>query len=270
VVKPNSVFELLVVDNGSTDDTGHMVGSFMGKIKNLRYIYEPIIGLSHARNRGYAEAKYDWVVYIDDDAKAHPDFIERILFTTSNFDFDCIGGWPLAWYLEPRPKWIAVDFGIFPKYLNEVAELPSTADVFGGIVAFRKTALIKIGGFSPSLGMKGNQVGYGEENLVQAEMRKLGYKIGFDPEWKIDHLVAPYKFTLVWHLKRRIAKGKAEKHMTFRVSNVKRARLLARATIYLIYASIGNIPRLFKSDYYIQNYILDTSGYFLRIIGFVF
>ena len=60
-------------------------------------------------------------------------------------------------------------------------------------MAIRKSTLSKMGGFPTNLGMKGIQVAYGEETLLQIRMRKSGIKIGYDPNWVIYHLVNNYK-----------------------------------------------------------------------------
>ncbi len=259
------LFEVIVIDNKSTDNTKDVVNSFQGKIQNLKYIYEENIGLSKARNRGYLEARYDWVSYIDDDAKAYPNCVERALWVIKNYQFDCFGGRFLPWYLEPKPKWLPEDFGQFPLLIDRVGVLPDHQHGPGGVIVFRKSALPEVGGFPAELGMSGNQVGYGEENWVQDEMRKRGYTIGFDPDLKIDHLVAPYKFKLKWHFKRQFAKGKAGAIISGKRNNafvsVFWALLVTAKEI------LKNIPKLFMRNYYYQNYLLDTFGFLVRELG---
>ncbi|MDZ4681254.1 MAG: hypothetical protein SGI94_12515, partial [Saprospiraceae bacterium] len=62
-------------------------------------------------------------------------------------------------------------------------------------------------GFDPALGMSGTRVAYGEETEVQYRMRKDGIEIGYDPEWVIYHLVAPYKLKVEWFFKAGFAWG---------------------------------------------------------------
>jgi len=60
-------YEVIVIDNGSTDHTKTVAAVFAARYPQVRYCYEPRQGLSHARNRGWQEAKGDYVAYIDDD-----------------------------------------------------------------------------------------------------------------------------------------------------------------------------------------------------------
>lgn len=59
-------WELIIVDDGSTDDSAKEILSFLSD-KRIRYIHKVNGGVSSARNRGIMEAKYDWIVYIDAD-----------------------------------------------------------------------------------------------------------------------------------------------------------------------------------------------------------
>ena len=64
-----SDYEVLVVDNNSQDSTPNLTESFCRYYPNIRYFLETRQGLSHARNRGWQEAKGLYVAYIDDDCK---------------------------------------------------------------------------------------------------------------------------------------------------------------------------------------------------------
>ncbi len=70
-------YEILVVDNGSTDDTKQVVESRLSS-PHVNYVYEPILGLSVARNRGAKETTSPILAYLDDDAIASPQWL-RVL-----------------------------------------------------------------------------------------------------------------------------------------------------------------------------------------------
>src|SRR3989344_835324 len=65
---PKNKVEIIVIDNNSSDNTKGIVFNFIKKSKfKIRYIFEPELGLSKARNRGIKEAKGNIVAFIDDD-----------------------------------------------------------------------------------------------------------------------------------------------------------------------------------------------------------
>src|SRR5579864_2159978 len=68
--------EIVVIDNGSTDDTGDVVRDLARGVRRLRHIVEPRLGVSRARNRGAGEASGELVAFLDDDAVAAPEWLE--------------------------------------------------------------------------------------------------------------------------------------------------------------------------------------------------
>jgi len=265
-IAQNQVFEhieYIVVDNQSTDDTKEVTISFQNNLKNLHYVFEEKIGLSHARNKGVEVSKYNWVCFMDDDALAHTDFNQVMMETINKNLFDGFGGMFYPWYRTPKPKWLSPIFGQMPLLRNDIGTLPDNQHVAGGICAFKKQHLLKAGGFPPDIGMRGNVVGYGEENYLQDKMRANGDVIGFVPNWKMDHLVAEYKYTLNWQLKRFIGKGR-DKQLSSgkKLPIIQKISLSFRAIAVLLFYCFKLLPKLFFSkNYYFQNYILDVLNY---------
>ncbi len=271
-ITQNQIFdniEYIVVDNQSTDNTKEVTISFQNKLSNLYYVFEEKIGLSHARNKGVEVSKYNWVCFMDDDALAHADFNVVMLETINQHLFDGFGGMFYPWYRTPKPKWLSPIFGQMPMLRSDIGILPFNQHAAGGICAFNKLKLLKAGAFPPDIGMRGNVVGYGEENYLQDKMRANGDIIGFVPNWKMDHLVAEYKYTLNWQLKRFIGKGRDKQLSSGKKISVSKKMFLSfRALTILIFYSIKLLPKvLFKKKYYIQNYILDVLNYPCMIIG---
>ena len=268
----NQVFEnieYIVVDNQSTDDTKEVTISFQNNLNNLHYVFEEKIGLSHARNKGVEVSKYDWVCFMDDDALAHADFNQVMMETINKNIFDGFGGMFYPWYRTPKPKWLSPIFGQMPMLRNDIGTLPNNQHVAGGICAFKKQHLLKAGGFPPDIGMRGNVVGYGEENYLQDKMRANGDVIGFVPNWKMDHLVAEYKYTLNWQLKRFIGKGRDKQLASGKkLSFIKKILLSFRAIAVLFFYCFKLLPKvLFNKNYYFQNYLLDVLNYPSMLFG---
>ncbi|MDE7286504.1 MAG: glycosyltransferase family 2 protein [Lachnospiraceae bacterium] len=72
-------FEVIVIDNGSTDETKVVAKEYKKKIKNYRYIYDARPGLHVGRNRGLLESQGDVIGYLDDDVILFPNWINTVL-----------------------------------------------------------------------------------------------------------------------------------------------------------------------------------------------
>ena len=71
----SKLFEVVVVDNGSIDNTKEVAETFVGKFSRFKVVSALQQGHSFARNRGWQEARNPFVAYIDDDARAYPDWL---------------------------------------------------------------------------------------------------------------------------------------------------------------------------------------------------
>lgn len=259
--------ELILIDNASTDGTRKLVQGLIEDKNKVKYIFEPFIGLSNARNRGWKEANGDWVLYLDDDAKANRNLLERAFSTINSCDFDAFGGQAVPWYKFGKPKWMHEALGGV-NLSKQVTELDE-GDYFSGmIMLIKRDVLSKIGGFSTKLGMS-ESIGYGEETKLQIQMKRSGYVIGFDPLLVVDHCILPHKLKLMWHLHSIYAHGrdgqlsKKDKLLLEIVINFSRTF----CTLFLIHLPYKSLNVLRNRNYYIQNAILDSFGPFLTWAG---
>lgn len=103
-------YEVIVVDNNSTDDTGAAIHAVIARGAPVRYVLEQNQGVSYARNAGVAHARAPLIAFVDDDVCVEPDWIETICRTFEQHgDIDCVGGKVLpAWEVEP-PAWLTRD-----------------------------------------------------------------------------------------------------------------------------------------------------------------
>lgn len=204
---PDDLVEVLVVDNNSTDDTADVVRKFSERKHNVRYVFEESQGLSHARNRGIKEAVGQIVAYIDDDARAHPDWVSAVLhFFDVTPDASGVGGPYCAFSSVPIPPWFPKEYGS-SSLGSETRKLQEGEWITGLNMAFTKSALTETGGFDTAIGMSGNKVAYGEETNLIMRMRNRGMQIYYCPEMLVDHAILPHKLELGWLLRSNFSNG---------------------------------------------------------------
>src|SRR5258706_11042800 len=134
-VSPSFKWEVLLVDNNSSDETADVYSRFRETFPvSLRYVFEGQQGLSHARNRGIAEATGKWVAFAEDDELADEGWVQSLVVTFHEHACDAVAGKiELAWH-SPRPAWVTDDLLGFLGRLDygELQKLTSDRPPFGG------------------------------------------------------------------------------------------------------------------------------------------
>ena len=109
VGKPG-LWEVIVVDNNSKDQTALAVEEFRRVWPLLRYEFEPMQGLSHARNHGIAAARGDLLLFTDDDVLPDPDWLEHTLAGIEKYGADACGGYIAPIWETGPPLWLTERF----------------------------------------------------------------------------------------------------------------------------------------------------------------
>lgn len=265
-------FEVVVVDNHSTDQTAAIAQQFEAIFPHFRYVFEATQGLSHARNRGFREAAAAWVLFLDDDAKAAKNMLERAVQTIENQPFQLFGGVALPWYKYPKPYWFKDKYGTINQLnYHRVSKLKSNEYAIGGIMVIYKPLLEKYGGFDTQLGMSGAKIAYNEEVELQLRLRRDGIAIGHDPALLMYHLVAPYKMKVDWFFNAAFAQGRdnlSSKNISTHPLNL----LLIAAVAFgmMLIHLIIYTPRLLQRHYYVQNWLIDVFRKVAKRVGTVY
>ena len=203
------LFEVIVVDNNSGDNTPQLVQSFMGRIPNLRYVLELKQGASHARNRGAIEAQSEFLLFIDDDAKVPEGYLERQYANVQTYQPDILGGAIFPYYTTPKPKWFKDQYEI-RKHLDKAA-FSLTCRVTGSNYGIRKTVLQRIGMFNPEFGPNGGKMGMLEEWIVLDLYRRSTpvdeQKVFYDPDAFVYHHCPDRNMHLRYILRRGFMTG---------------------------------------------------------------
>lgn len=208
-----SDFEAIVVDNASSDRTADIVAAR----QDVKYVFEPVTGLSVARNTGARVAGGEILAYLDDDAVASPQWL-RVLYEAyqSNQKLAVAGGkvtllWPPG---TQHPQWLsenlagnlgAYDLGDRVVYINQPGMTPR-----GLNYSIRRTFLEQIGGFNVNLGRVGKNLLSNEELHTTELALQLGWQVAYLPEALVAHNVAPERLQRNWFLSRGWWQGISE------------------------------------------------------------
>jgi len=161
------LYEVIVVDNCSTDGTAGAIGALVDQHHNLRYIYEARLGLGTARNTGWHAAHGTYVAFLDDDARAEKNWLETAqgLIAQNPVNLRCVGGPIHAFYTSPEPDWWLDSYEVRTR--GDVQRHLRQGESFSGSnMIWSRETLHLYGGFDESAGMKGIQLGMGEETAL--------------------------------------------------------------------------------------------------------
>lgn len=204
---PSLAWELLVVDNASTDHTLDICRRAQESLPQLRYIYCENVGLSRARNHGWQQARGQWVGYLDDDCWVPPQFLAIAAQNIERGDCTAFGGTYYAWHPYGRPVWLPEHYGTKPLLRPDRGYLPKGSYLSGGVFFVRRSFLRTRNGFREDLGMS-QHLGYGEEVDLQIRLQQHGHRPIFDPALFMHHAVMPHKHHLRWHLQDAFTRGR--------------------------------------------------------------
>jgi glycosyltransferase involved in cell wall biosynthesis len=188
-------WELIVVDNNSSDDTPQAVQTFATESGlSCRYILERNRGLSHARNAGIKEAKGDIIAFTDDDVTVGVDWLCQLQSVFDQFGCMGVGGKIVAVWTSPKPSWFETDgpYALMRAILSlDLGEEPCEMHIppFGANMAFKKVAFEKHGFFRTDLGKSGKTLMTGEDTEFGRRLLCAGDQLMYAPKAVVYHPV---------------------------------------------------------------------------------
>ena len=209
-VAPGLSWDVIVVDNNSSDDTRQVVTSRIGGFPvPLTYLFEPRQGKSVALNTGLAATDAAVVLFTDDDVQVSEEWLEascRPILDDPTVDYT--GGPVLPIWERPRPSWLdatrpdlwgtlaILDYGPEPFVFEERRRVP-----LGANMTVRRSLVDRIGGFDPSLGRKGNSLRGQEQAEFFCRSRAVGARGVYVPAASVRHHVPATRLTRSYFLR---------------------------------------------------------------------
>ncbi|MEO8315760.1 MAG: glycosyltransferase [Pseudomonadota bacterium] len=177
-------WELVVVDNGSTDSTKSVVRRFAARTSfPVQYLYEDIPGLSRCRNKGLEAARGDIVLFIDDDCYAESGYLAAAFELLDSPGVDYFGGRVILHDPDDAPVTIKTE--TTSEYFAPGSFLRAGV-VHGANMGFRRDVIEQIGGFNEGLGA-GTPVAAGEDIEYIARASAAGFRGGYFPTPVVRH-----------------------------------------------------------------------------------
>jgi glycosyltransferase involved in cell wall biosynthesis len=214
---PEASWELLIVDNASNDGTPQLLADHRWPDGwRVRTVREAQLGLSNARNRAIREALGEYIIFIDDDETADPDWLcafERLILAHAP---DAFGGRIEVLFEDDRPAWLQDELLGFLGQLNRHARIAPLVDpgtsFYGGNFGFRRNVCERVGLFDASLGRKGGDNTGGEEVEFYRRLLDAGFKVWWTPEAVIHHRIQAAKLARGYFLELHYRQGRVEGH----------------------------------------------------------
>jgi glycosyltransferase involved in cell wall biosynthesis len=195
---PRQPWEFLIIDNGCRDGTPDLLNRHGWPAGwQVRVVREEKLGLSNARNRAVADARGEYVIFMDDDETADPDWLcayERLIDAQHP---DAFGGRQVVLFEDLRPSWLRDELLGFLGELNRFDTIAPLTDhytpFYGGNFGFRRVVCERVGGFDSMLGRKGADNTGGEEVDFYRRLLDAGFKVWWTPEAVIHHRIQAAK-----------------------------------------------------------------------------
>jgi glucosyl-dolichyl phosphate glucuronosyltransferase len=194
-------WELIVVDNNSTDDTRTVVESAQAVFPApLTYAFEREQGRSAALNHGFRLARGDVIVTTDDDVRVKPDWLQHIVRGLERLECDYVGGRVEPIWGAPPPRWLPNNGGALWAVIALLDYGPSPLQFgkrvpLGVNMAFTREALDRVGGFNVRIGRKAGTLLGQEVREWGLRARDAGLRGFYVPDMVVQHVIPADRLT---------------------------------------------------------------------------
>jgi glycosyltransferase involved in cell wall biosynthesis len=213
-IRQGMEWEIIVVDNASTDDTAAVTRHFAAVHPDLsvRIVSEPQPGTMHARVRGLKEARGVIVLFVDDDNWLAPEYVALVAETMkARPEIAALGGMSTAVFEEEPPEWTARH-----QRLYAVSGLPKATDqlteanfLWTAGTSFRRSALEQVIDNSLRVpGRQGTTLQAGEDDELCYRLQLRGHRLFCHPALRFQHYLPARR--VQWDYLRRLCYANGE------------------------------------------------------------
>jgi glycosyltransferase involved in cell wall biosynthesis len=256
-------WEVLVVDNNSTDETRQVVQDFCRRYPGrFRYCFEPIHGLSHARNTGIGEARGEIVAFTDDDVIVESNWLLNLTASLRGREWAGAGGKIVAANSFSPPRWLPLDGpqnlrGMLTLFdLGENAEELGQAP-FGANMAFRREMFEIYGNFRTDLGRRPGSMMCNEDTEFGRRVMAAGERLRYEPSAVVYHPVPASRLTKEYFLTFSFNYGRASVR-----EMKKRPDIWGIPRRYLTLLKIGTILLLKRTFRWVETFDSQQRFYY--------
>jgi glycosyltransferase involved in cell wall biosynthesis len=262
-LRPSGDWEVLVVDNNSTDGTRDLINARATTFPaTLRYLFEPAQGRSPALNAGILATRGRIIATTDDDVRVPPDWLDQAAAALDALGCEYVGGRVLPIWNGPRPAWLPdrsgthravialLDYGPEPFELG--ARMP-----LGVNMAFRRSVFDRAGLWDPRVGRRAGTLLGQEVREWCVRARTAGLRGCYAPGMVVHHVIPAARLTKQYFRRWYYWRG------------VSRALLFAQSgldpeTPQRTTLDFARVPRIFGVPRYLYRKALVTMGRWLR------
>ncbi len=187
---PRDHFEILVIDNNSSDHTAAVAAEFASAHPAPRLVREEKQGLDHARNRALAEARGEIIVFGDDDILVKPDWLAQmavpLIADADAHRIGAVGGEVIPVFPDGLPEWVR-EWHAPLAFRTDVGPLEARHSPMGANLAFPKWVFEQLGPFHTALDRAaGNYYSGGDSEMIR-RVRAAGLEVWFAPAAAVQH-----------------------------------------------------------------------------------
>jgi glycosyltransferase involved in cell wall biosynthesis len=212
---PSVEWEVLVVDNNSSDQTREVVEGFRSRNPGrFRYLFEPKPGKSRALNSGIREAHGNVLAFMDDDVVVEPTWLQNLTSALSDSSCAGVGGRILPRWTGPPPPWLPTGerYGLAPLAMFDLGLEPGalTEAPFGTNMAFQRGVFERYGEFRTDLGPRPGSEIRNEDTEFGQRLLNAGERLYYEPSAVVYHEVSETRLTRAYFLRWSFDKARAE------------------------------------------------------------